>query len=281
MKVNSPRAQPAENTLQLHVRRDVSGSVGIAVSAPVPVAAPVAARDDSGRTGERSEMRVRPKRRRRAPGRQVRAPSPVILFLAANPRDMDPLALTRECAEIQRELARVTAGGTLRFEARWTVSVDDAMHHMTELDPVIVHLSGHGGTGAAVVLEDDRGDRQPVTARALAMMILAAGRHARAVVVNACFGLTDVAALRAVVDCVIGCDGPIGDAAARAFAVRFYAALAAGRSIGNAVAQGTATLVARQLADSVLPRCVTRDGVDADAILLVRRGPARNRSRRR
>jgi hypothetical protein len=195
----------------------------------------------------------------------------VILFLAANPRGTPPLDLARECAEIQREFSHVLAYGALRFEARWAVSIDDAMHHMTELDPTVLHLSSHGRADAAVVLENDRGEPQPVSARALAMMITAAAPRIRALVVSACFSLADAEALREAVDCVIGCDGPIRDEAARVFSVRFYAALAAGRSIGNAVAHGTATLVARGLAGAALPRCVTRDGVDADAVVLSRR----------
>jgi hypothetical protein len=204
----------------------------------------------------------------------------VILFLAANPRGTRPIDLARECAEIQRELARVLARGGLRFEARWAVSVDDAMRHITEIDPIVVHLAGHGSAGATVALEDERGEPQPVTSAALAMMIAAAGRHVRAVVLSACFGLADAEPLRTAVDCVIGCDGPIGDTAARAFAVRFYAALAAGRSIGNAVAHGRATLVARRLLDVALPRCVTRDGINADAVVLVRRTRTATGSRR-
>ena len=63
-------------------------------------------------------------------------------------------------------------------------------------------------------------------------------------------------------------DGVIGDDAARPFTIRFYSALGSGRSIGNAVAQGVATLAAKQLPDEILPRCVTRDGVDPHEVIL-------------
>jgi len=195
----------------------------------------------------------------------------MVLLLAANPRGTELLDLAREVTEVQRELAPLAATTGLRFEARWAVSVDDAMRHMTEIDPCILHLSGHGRAGATVVLEGDRGEPQPVTARALAMMISAAGRHVRAVVASTCFGLADAEELLTAVDCVIGFEGRVSDVAARAFSVRFYAALAAGRSIGNAVAHGAATLFARQLVGAALPRCLTRDGVDADAMTIVRR----------
>lgn len=191
---------------------------------------------------------------------------PLVLLLDANPYGTDPLQLARECADIQDEVAY----RGVRIEARRAVSVDDAMRHMTDVDPAIVQFSGHGGNGAAIILEDDRSAPQPVSAAALAMMIEAAGRRVRVAVINSCFGLAEADALTGVVDCVVGCDGPISDEAARAFAVRFYGALAAGRSVENAVAQGRVTLVARNLAHGALPRCVTRTGVDADAIVLRR-----------
>jgi hypothetical protein len=54
----------------------------------------------------------------------------------------------------------------------------------------------------------------------------------------------------------------------RAFAIQFYGALGSGRSIGNAVAQGVATLAAKQLPDEASRACVSRDGVDPHEVIL-------------
>jgi hypothetical protein len=70
-----------------------------------------------------------------------------------------------------------------------------------------------------------------------------------------------------VVECVVGMDGALGDAAARSFAVAFYRALGNRRSVGNAVDQAVATLAAKQRPDD-LPTCRTRDGHSADQIYL-------------
>ena len=191
----------------------------------------------------------------------------VILFLAASPGDSDPLQLGEECAEIQRELRMTPHRDDFRFESRWAVSIDELMRYLTELDPTLIHFSGHGGE-AGLMLQDERGRRQPVSARALAMMVAAAARSVRTVVLNACGSSIHAELLRTRVDCVVGMDGAIGDHAARAFAVRFYGALGNRRSIGNAVAQGVAALAAKQLPDEVLPRCLTRDGVDAHQVFL-------------
>ena len=74
--------------------------------------------------------------------------------------------------------------------------------------------------------------------------------------------------LGAEIDCIVGMNGAIGDDAARSFAIRFYGALGSGRSVANAVAQGVATLAAKQLPDEILPRCVTRDGIDPNKLIL-------------
>jgi CHAT domain-containing protein len=199
--------------------------------------------------------------RARAPRRHV------ILFLAANPHGSNLLKLSEECAEIQRELKMTLNRDAFRFESRWAVSIDELMRCLTELDPTVVHFSGHGSGSIGLLLQDEQGQPTPVSGRALAMMVDAAARNVRVVVLNACYSTMQAQALGDKIDCVVGMDGAIGDAAARAFAIRFYGALGSGRSVANAVAQGIATLAAKQLPDEVLPRCLTRDGIDASKVV--------------
>jgi hypothetical protein len=226
--------------LRLRVRPDASGGLDIEVALP--------------------PRRARPRRTR----------APVILFLAADPDAMTRLDIGRECAAIQRELSMTPARAQLRFESRWATTVDDLMRHLTELDPTVLHFSGHGRGSGELILQDEHGRPQPVSARTLAMVIGAAARNVRLAVLNACYSTAQAAALCREVDCVIGMDGAIGDRAARVFATRLYGALGSGRSVGNAVDQAIAALVANELPDAALPHCVTRDGVDAHDIVLTR-----------
>jgi len=188
--------------------------------------------------------------------------------MAANPRDSNSLQLPEECAEIQRELRMTGNRDRFRFESRWAVSIDDLMRNLTELDPTVIHFSGHGCGNANLILQDEQGSSQRVSPRALAMMIGAAAPSARVIVLNACYSAVQAEQLRATVDCVVGMDAAIGDDAARAFAVRFYGAIGNGRSVGNAMQHGIATLAARQLPDELVPRCLTRGGVEANDIIL-------------
>jgi hypothetical protein len=223
----------------------------------------------------------------------------VILFLAANPGETTRLALDEECAAVERELRMTTGRDDFDFRSKWAVSVDEMMRHLNELQPTIIHFSGHGGgsagiyledgrpaapaahrdvsagcSGAGIYLQDEHHQQQHVRARALAQMIGSAAPTARLVVLNACFSDAAAEALRHVVDCVIGMRGAIGDDAARSFAVGFYRALGHRRSVGNAFEQAVATLAAKRLPGEHLPVCRTRDGVSAARVMLPQLDPA-------
>jgi tetratricopeptide (TPR) repeat protein len=214
----------------------------------------------------------------------------IILFLAAQPHTTSELALGKECAAVERELRMTAHRDDFEFRAKWAVTVDEMMRHLIELRPSVIHFGGHGSgrelgcssattreialAGATTVadcgiyLEGDQGEAQLVNARALTMMIKAAAASARVVVLNACYSDQQAEAVRTTVDCVVGMSGAIGDSAARAFAVAFYRALGNRCSVGNAVDHAIATLAAKQMPDEVLPRCVTRAGVNADEVFL-------------
>ncbi len=210
-----------------------------------------------------------------------------ILFLAANPLDTDRLALDEECAAIERELRMTSGRDDFDFRSKWAVSVDELMRHLNELQPAILHFSGHGSTGAAgsspshgnphrdialprgagILLQEEDRSCQYVSERALAKIIASAAPSTRIVVLNACYSATVAESLCDVVGCVVGMNGKTGDAAARTFAVAFYRALGNRHSVGNAIAQAAATFAAKQLPDD-LPVCKTRDAVSANQIFL-------------
>jgi hypothetical protein len=208
-----------------------------------------------------------------------------ILYVAANPLDTNRLALDEECAAIERELRMASGRDDFDFRSRWAVSVDELMRHLNELQPTILHFSGHGSTddtGSPVRSGDPQRDitdarsagillqegqrRQHVSDRALAKLIASAAPSTRVVVLNACYSAEVADSLRREVDCVVGIEDAIADTAARSFAVAFYRALGHRRSIGNAVDQAAATLEAKH--PGARPVCATRDGLDAEQIFL-------------
>jgi hypothetical protein len=251
MKSGLPRRDQIENIARLRGRRDVSSRVD---EQDPP----------SARVGRGSPSNSRKRRRTLVDA----ATGHVILFLAANPRESNLLELSEECAEIQRELKMTRDRDRFRFESRWAVNIDDLMRHLTDLDPTVVHFSGHGCGSAGLMLQDEHGRPQLVSARALAMMLEATTSRLRLVVLSACYSDVQARELSSRIECVVSMNGAIEDEAARAFAIRFYGALGNGRSVGNAMEHGIAALAAKQLRDELVPRCRTRDGIDAhDSVL--------------
>jgi hypothetical protein len=263
------------------------GKGGLEVSSAPEPAAP-------SRRAAPGATEVPPKRAR---PRGTRPPRPhVILFLAANPGGTTRLALDEECSAIERELQMTPGRDDFDFRSKWAVSVDEMMRCLNELQPMIIHFSGHAcaaqaAPGGGVRVPDGASGRpgpgrdiEPsggstadtgiylqdtcVTGPALAQMIASAAPAARVLVLNACLGDAVAESLRKEIDCVVSMNGVVGDDAARSFAVGFYRALGNRRSVGNAVAQAVATLAAKQLPDAHLPVCRTRDGVSADQLIL-------------
>lgn len=196
----------------------------------------------------------------------------VILFLSASPAGLHPLKLGQELADIERERKMAPFRDSFRIESRWAVTVDELMRHLMEIEPDIIHFSGHGGS-AGIIIQDEFGHPTSLPPRALALILRAAVPSARLVVLNACDSTIHAESLRAAADCIVLVGGEVGDDAARTFAVRFYGAIFHGRSIGNALLHGRAALAARQLLEELLPRCVTRKGVDAYSLVLGQSAP--------
>jgi hypothetical protein len=66
----------------------------------------------------------------------------VILFLAANPRDTDRLALDREARSIRVELKGSGYRDRFDFVTQWAAEPLDLLRELRELKPTIVHFCG-------------------------------------------------------------------------------------------------------------------------------------------
>lgn len=196
---------------------------------------------------------------------------PVVLFLAANPKGTTELALTAECAAITRELMMTPGRADFDLQQRWAVTVDDLARELNELQPTLVHFSGHGNAQGIALLAED-GTAHCVSPEALAGLLDTASKEGapsptRAVVLNACYSDEQARVLANQVGCAVGMKGTISDEAARAFSVAFYRALGHGSSIHNAYRQARATLSAKGLDLRAAPQCLTRSDVDAREII--------------
>jgi hypothetical protein len=158
-----------------------------------------------------------------------------ILALSANPKNTDPLRLAEEIREIDEGLKRSPHRDEFELIPKGSVRLRDFYRHMLEVQPHIVHFSGHGAGEHGIVLENDSGKIQLLETDQLAAMFkLFASRGLECVVLNACYSEIQAKAINQYIPYVVGMNEAIGDRSAIHFAVAFYDTLGAGETLESA-----------------------------------------------
>jgi CHAT domain-containing protein len=152
-----------------------------------------------------------------------------VLFLAANPKDTPALRLDEEIRSIDVALRQAEFRDRFDIKQQWAVRVADLQGYLLRHKPDLVHFSGHGSASSQIILEDNSGNSQSVTPRALSQVFSVLKDNIRCVVLNACYSEQQAQAIAQHIDCVIGMSKAIGDVAAISFAAAFYQALGYGR----------------------------------------------------
>lgn len=216
-----------------------------------------------------------------------------ILFLAANPVDTNRLRLDEEIRTIDQRLRAAGSRDKFNIVQGWAVRPGDLSGYLLRYQPHIVHFSGHGSNQrannlkhdnlshgqrdvqlpgmsdrGAIILQDDSGNRKPVSPRALGSLFRALKDNTRCVVLNACFSAIQAQAIVEEVGCVVGMSRAIGDKAAIKFAGGFYEALGYDRSVQTAFDVGCSQIDLEGLGEEGTPRLLVREDVDASRLIL-------------
>lgn len=162
------------------------------------------------------------------------APTPegkTILFLAANPRDATRMRLDQEVRDIQEGLRLASQRDRFTLEQRWAVRPRDVRRAMLEVKPQIVHFSGQGAADGSLALEDDVGNIKYVASTSLAGLFELFADQVECVLLNACYSEEQANAIAQHIPYVIGMSDEIDRSGALEFAVAFYDALGAGKTV--------------------------------------------------
>jgi len=161
--------------------------------------------------------------------------SPVkkILFLSANPKSTARLRLDEEVREIEEGLRRAAHREQFDIRSKWAVRIKDLRRALLDEEPQIVHFAGHGKKEGLFV-EDELGMPALIPSNALAGLFELFSSRIECVVLNACYSASQANAIGKHINYVIGMRKEIQDKAATVFAVGFYDALGAGRSVEDA-----------------------------------------------
>jgi hypothetical protein len=156
-----------------------------------------------------------------------------ILVLAANPKMTPRLRLDEEVREITEGLRRSKHRDQFEIHSVWAIRMRDLRRALLDHEPDIVHFTGHGNKEGLLV-EDEMGMAVRVSAKALSNLFELFSEKVECVILSACYSAPQANAISKHIDYVIGMRKEIGDKAAIEFAVGFYDALGAGKSVENA-----------------------------------------------
>jgi hypothetical protein len=129
-----------------------------------------------------------------------------------------------------------------------------------DLDPKVVHFSGHGQADGSLYVEDESGYRIAVAPGGIAELFGIHKKTVKCVIVNACHTMLLAQAMVEHIDHVIGMRQEVGDGAAITFSVGFYQGLAGGASVADAFQRGRAFLqsLSSDRDDHQIPVLLTR-----------------------
>ena len=193
-----------------------------------------------------------------------------VLFLASNPIDKPQLRLDEEIRAITEKIRASDYRDSVQLLSRWALRPPDLLQALNELKPHIVHFSGHGSINNELVFQNNDGRTKLVSQEAIVTTMGTVSDNIRLVVFNACFSREQAEEVTQHVEAAIGMGDAIGDEAARVFAAQLYSAIGFGRSIKQAFEQGISSLLLDGIAEEKTPELFTKEGINAENIILVR-----------
>ncbi|AKG24252.1 CHAT domain-containing protein [Calothrix sp. 336/3] len=175
------------------------------------------------------------------------------LILTANPKGTSQLRLDQEVRDIEEGLHRAKNRDQFAIKSLFAVRPRDIQRAMLDINPAIVHFSGHGTGDEGLVFEDETGSTKLVDGEALGGLFELFAEQVQCVVLNGCYSEVQAEAIAQHVNYVIGMKKAIGDKAAIEFAVGFYDALGAGKPVEFAYKLGCAAIRLAGISEQLTP----------------------------
>lgn len=194
-----------------------------------------------------------------------------VALFAADPGSSasDKLALDEEARLIREKIRASEHRDALEFHTRWAVRPLDIFQAINELNPTIVHFSGHGTKEDTLVLQDDQGNPKYVPLEGIVSAMALAADNLRLVFFNTCFSYNMAQRCIDHIPAAIGMNRDVGDRAARFFAAQFYSAIGFGHPIKKAFLQAQALLAMEEPGEEKIPELYEQaDDIESSLILV-------------
>jgi uncharacterized protein YjbI with pentapeptide repeats len=145
----------------------------------------------------------------------------------------------------------------------------DILQAMNMHRPQVVQFSGHGSGDGQIMLMNDAGIAQAVSAAALEKLFAVMKGAIKLVILNACYSDVQAVGIVKAIDCVIGMSDAIADDHAIEFIAAVYGAMGFGCSVKEAYEQGIAALMLESTNAENQPHLHSRAGVDPCNVFLI------------
>lgn len=185
----------------------------------------------------------------------ARTPSSIktkILFLSANPNNLQTLDLALEKREVEEELERSQERDRFILVKQDAVRVNELMNGLLKHRPQIIHFSGHADENGVYLL-NDQGASQCVPFAGLADLFHQFSDNLACVILNACLSAVPAELIAQHIGYVIAMGNKITDPAALQFSKNFYKALGAGESIPKSFCLARTSLALLGMSEEAKP----------------------------
>ena len=186
-----------------------------------------------------------------------------LLLLAANSVDTTDSRASDEIQAIDRAIQGAPLRDKFDIRKEPALRVSDIGPSLLKHNPTILHISGHSRATEGLVLENDLGHVAKVQCAQLKDVLFSAGANLQLVFFGFCHSADCAEATSMRIDFVLGIKGELLVESSMAFTPAFYAALASGSSIQEAVAYGKSILGLEKLSGADAIVLLVRDGADA------------------
>lgn len=206
-----------------------------------------------------------------------------ILFIASNPdiiftdeqgeiRQQQKLSLDKEARDIAESIQKSADRDSINFVTKWATRTDDLFQYINEVNPTIIHFTGHGTEDGKLVFHDKNDNPKLVGIDAIIQMINAITDDLRLVVFSNCYSSNIAEKVAEYVEATIGMNTAVREDVAMIFASQLYSAIGFGFSLDKAFKQAMAKLSLEgiETKDCEVPELFVKDGLKAEEIYLIK-----------
>jgi hypothetical protein len=162
-----------------------------------------------------------------------------ILFMSSGPEDQGYLSLNREMRKVEEILESAKNRDQFDLKQKVAVKFETLAKSILEIEPEIIHFSGHGETNG-LALEKEDGTTHFVENDTIRRIFEINIDNLKCVLLNSCYSLDQAREISKLGIAVIGMNDSIEDNTAINFSRGFYTSLGAGKDIMTCFRTGLA-----------------------------------------